>query len=94
MLPPTSPDILTDDARPYFLWWDTLTVAQFRLKLASDDPVERAYYLGALLREANTRDVWPFVTPSDIRVLWPSLRRHLGKRRAMWAFLLDLPEGP
>jgi len=82
------------DARPYFLWWAPLTVAEFREKLASEDLEERVYYLGALLREANTRDVWPFVTPSAIRTLWPRLRRHLGRRRAMWAFLLDLPDAP
>jgi hypothetical protein len=94
MLPPTSPDVLRPDARPYFLWWSPLTVAEFRAKLASEDEGERAYYVGALLREANTRDVWPFVTPMEIRALWPSLRRHLGRRRPTWAFLLDLPEAP
>ncbi len=50
--------------------------------------------MGALLREANSRDVWVFVTPDEIRELWPELGRHLGRGRAMWAWLLELPERP
>jgi hypothetical protein len=33
----------------------------------------RAYWTGALLREANTRDVWLFVTPAALREEWPRL---------------------
>lgn len=73
------------------MWWTTLTVADLHAKLHSDDEGERAYYMGALLREANTRDVWLFVTPDDIRREWARLIRHLGRARAMWAFLLELP---
>ena len=50
--------------------------------------------MGALLREANTRDVWLFVEPDDIRALWPRLARHVGSARSMWAFLLGLPNLP
>lgn len=46
--------------------------------------------MGALLREANSRDVWLFVTPDDIREAWPYLLRHLGRSRAMWAYLLQI----
>jgi hypothetical protein len=49
--------------------------------------------MGALLREANTRDVWSFVRPDAIRALWPKLERHLGRARAMWAYLLGLEDG-
>jgi hypothetical protein len=48
--------------------------------------------MGTLLREANTRDVWLFVQPQEIKDLWPKLVRHLGRSRSMWAFLLGLPE--
>lgn len=91
VLPPTCPDLGDPGARPYFLWWTDLTVAGLRDKLASSDLDERAYWMGSLLREANTRDVWTFVRPSDVRALWPRLVRHLGKSRAMWAFLLGMP---
>jgi hypothetical protein len=76
--------------RPYFLWWLDATVADLRAALTSDDDAVRAYYLGALLREANTRDVWLFVTPAQIRQDWQRLARHLGRTRDMWAWLLDL----
>ena len=66
-------------------------MGQFKVHLASPDPEERAYWMGALLREANTRDVWLFVDPEDIRALWPRLIRHLGRSRQMWAWLLELP---
>lgn len=91
-LGPTTPDLLRDEARPYFLFWTDATVADLRGHLASADLEERAYWMGALLREANTRDVWLFVTPPILRTHWPSLVRHLGRSRAMWAYLLGLPE--
>jgi len=90
-LPPTSSSLSDDEARPYFLWWTDATTADLRAHLRDPSPEVRAYWMGALLREANTRDVWLFVTPNEIRQLWPRLARHLGRTRAMWAFLLDLP---
>jgi len=72
MLPCTSSDLELPDTHPYFLWWTDLTIAQFRERLASSDPDVRAYWMGALLREANTRDVWLFVTTDEIRALCPA----------------------
>ena len=89
-LPPTSPDLALDETQPYFLWWTDATVADLRRHLASHDADERAYWLGALLREANTRDVWLFVGPDVIRAAWPDVFRYLGRARAMWAYLLGL----
>lgn len=93
-LPPTSPALARDEEKPYFLWWADLTVGDLRRKLRDEDPVERAYWLGALLREANTRDVWLFASVADIRAMWPLVYRHLGKSRDMWEFLLGLPPPP
>lgn len=62
MLPPTSDDLRLDETRPYFLWWLDATVGDLREKLRSADEEERAYWLGALLREANTRDVWLYTS--------------------------------
>lgn len=89
-LPPTSDDLEHDDAPPYFLWWSDATVADLRGHLASSDAAERGYWLGALLREANSRDVWQFTTPSTIRKSWPHVRRHVGRARARWEWLLDI----
>ena len=55
-LPPTSPDLLDPAAKPYFLWWCDATVGDLRRNLRLTDPDERAYWLGTLLREANTRE--------------------------------------
>ena len=90
-LPPTSPDLSNPATRPYFLWWVDATVGDLRRHLASPDPDERAYWLGALLREANSRDVWQFVSADSIRADWPRLVRYLGKTRERWAWLLGLP---
>ena len=93
-LPPTS-DLLRDDShRPYFLWWTDATVGDLRAHLRNPDHGVRAYWMGALLREANTRDVWLFVTPDMVRASWDRLQRHLGRSRSMWAFLLQLPDQP
>ena len=90
ILPPTQSDLTSPSAKPYFLWWADCTVEQFRNHISDPDPSVKAYWLGALLREANSRDVWLFTTPTQIRELWPHLLRHLGRARAMWAWLLDL----
>jgi len=90
-LPPTTESLLDDTARPYFLWWTDATVGQLKQHLASADLEERAYWMGALLREANSRDIWLFVTSDEIRALWPRLIRYLGRSRQMWAWLLKLP---
>ena len=68
-----------------------MTVGGLKQRLASNDPDVRAYWMGALLREANTRDVWLFVSPGDIRESWSRLIPHLGRSREMWTWLLDLP---
>jgi hypothetical protein len=91
-LPPTTAALLEDDSRPYFLWWTEATVGELKGHLSATDPEERAYWMAALLREANTRDVWLFVTAAEIRALWPRLIRYLGRSRRMWAWLLELPE--
>ena len=92
LLPPTSEDLLRDETRPYFLFWTDVTVGGLRTLLRSPDLAERAYWTGALLREANTRDVWLFVKPAEVRALWPHLLRYLGKSRPMWAYLLGMGE--
>ena len=91
-LPPTSTDLLRGDANPYFVWWSPCTVDELKEHLRDPDLERRAYWLGAVLREANTRDVWLFVTPAEVRTMWPRLLPHLGKARARWAWLLGMPE--
>jgi hypothetical protein len=92
-LPPTSPELLDDAARPYFLWWTDLTVGGLKEKLQSTEG-DADYFFGALLREANTRDVWLFTTPAEVRRRWPRVARYLGRARRMWAFLLGVDDDP
>jgi hypothetical protein len=94
VLPPTSPDLLLDGTRPYFLWWTDVTVGRLRELLASPDDEDRAYWLGALLREANSRDVWLFTTPAAICRDWARLIRQLGREKSRWSWFLDLPDLP
>ena len=84
-MPPTSAELLDPATRPYFLWWTECTVGELRAKLADPDPETRAYWLGALMREANTRDVWLFTDAETIRASWSHVVRFLGKSREMWA---------
>ena len=60
-LPPTSPELALAGTRPYFLWWTEATVGELRARLLDPDLDVRAYWMGALLREANTRDMWAFL---------------------------------
>ena len=94
MLPPTSECLWEDDTHPYFLWWLDCTIGELKNHLADPDVEKRAYWLGAVLREANTRDVWLFTTPRQIRELWPHLLRHLGRTRDMWSWLLGIEHQP
>jgi hypothetical protein len=85
-MPPTSLFAEDEHALPYFLWWTDVTVGQFRKLIHHPEVETRAYWIGSLLREANTRDVWSFVAPAEVRDLWPALVRHLGRKREMcWA---------
>ena len=88
MLSFTPPERLTDgENRPYFLWDCDLTLDAFRKGLEDSDPEVRAYLIGKLMRQAKPDDVFLFVKPGEIRALWPSLTRHLGRTRAFWSWL-------
>ncbi|MRG90551.1 hypothetical protein [Polyangium spumosum] len=94
---PTNPDLAVplaselddDDATPYFLWDDPMTVAEFRRRLREASAPERDRLLGLLLREARDPDVWRFTTPEEVDARFDSIAKHLGRRKAFWVFLLD-----
>ena len=90
-LPPTSANLSDDGQKPYFLWWTDVTSGDRRRKLQEGPASARAYWLGALLREANTRDVWLFTSVKEISEHWSLIYRYLGKSRELWSFLLRLP---
>lgn len=86
---PLTTDLSRDDARPWFLWDEDLSLAEFRARLAGDDPDERDRLLAKLLREANDTEVWRFVSPDDVARALPRLARRIGTRRLpFWEFLI------
>jgi hypothetical protein len=90
----TPPERLTDGRnRPYFLWDCGLTLDEFRKGLEDPDPEVRAYLIGKLMRQAKPDDVFLFVRPREIRALWPSLTRYLGRTREFWSWLFETWEG-
>ena len=90
VLAPTPPDRLVDDRdRPYFLWDDEMTMAEFRAQLHDVDPEVRAYFIGKLMRQAKPDDVFSFVSLDEIYDLLPAIDRYLGRTRAFWHWLLE-----
>lgn len=81
-------DLSSDDAIPYFLWDQPMTVAELRRRL-NGSAEERYRYLGAILREAREPDVWRFTTPAEVVREWDRLEPQLGRRREFWRFLLS-----
>jgi hypothetical protein len=88
-LNPTPPEKLCDsDGRPYFLWDSDMSLDAFRSLLEHGDPDVRAHAVGKLLRQARTDDALTFVTPEGVARDWFRIRRHLGRRREFWEWLL------
>jgi hypothetical protein len=79
--------------RPYFLWDAEMSLDDFKSALHHDDPAVRAYFLGKLMRQAKPDDVFLFASVPEIRDLWPSVQKYLGRRAAFWSWLLETWEG-
>jgi hypothetical protein len=83
-----STDLSREDAVPYFLWDEPMTLRELRERMARSEE-DRVRILGKILREARESDVWRFTSPAEIDRRWTQLERHLGRRRDFWRFLLD-----
>lgn len=88
MSAPLTTQLDHDDAVPYFLWDQPMTVRELRERLATASKPERTRLLGKILREARDPDVWRFTTPETVLAEWNDVARHLGRRRGFWEFLL------
>lgn len=75
--------------RPYFLWDVPITDAELRERLQDPDPDTRAQWQGVIMREARFEEVWQYLGLTEILRDWPDIRRHLGRKRPYWEFLLD-----
>jgi hypothetical protein len=83
-----STDLKDAASRPYFLWDERRTVAEFRESLQNAGPAEWNRLVGKLLREARDSDVWQFVSPKEVWKHWPALKPFLGRRTGFWDYLL------
>ncbi|HVT44672.1 MAG TPA: hypothetical protein VMT00_09800 [Thermoanaerobaculia bacterium] len=81
-------DLSSEEAIPYFLWDQPMTVGELRRRLKGP-PEERARLIGKIMREAREPDVWLFTTPQEVATNWLQLERYLGRRRDFWKFLLE-----
>ena len=82
-------DVRSAGAAPYFTWDSPVTNGQIRHALREGDEDERLHWIARILREAKYEDVWAYLTlRGDILPSWDRVRTRLGRRRAMWEFLL------
>lgn len=84
----SSHDLERDEGQAYFLRGLPITTGDLRRTLRTSDASMRAHWIAHVLREARYEDVWKFVTPGDIREDYPRIRRHLGRARPFWDFLI------
>jgi len=90
MLNPTPADKMVDlEGHPYFLWDCDMTLTELQRGLQDTDPEVRAYLVAKLMRQAKPDDVFTFVSPKEIRELWPHLERYLGTTRPFWTWLFE-----
>ncbi len=80
-------DLSFEEAVPYFLWDEPMTLRELRSRLSRSDE-DRVRLLGKILREAREPDIWLFTTAEEVNSRWDALERHLGRRRDFWHFLL------
>ena len=77
------------EARPYFLWDEDISVGELREALRNGSDYERVRLAAKMLREARDIDVWEFMTPAEVAEILPKLGRRLGRRAPFWRFLID-----
>jgi hypothetical protein len=88
MIRPLTTDLRRTEDRPYFLWDDDVSVAEFRSRLGSPDRDVAARSFARLLRDARYEDVWIFVTPQDVSERLPEIEPYLGRSRGLWTHLM------
>ena len=77
-----------DEEQVYFLRGLPISTRDLRRTLRDADVATRAHWTAHVLREARYEDVWKFVDPGDVRADYPHIRRHLGRARPFWDFLI------
>jgi len=86
---PLSTNLDDPDAQPYFVWDVPVTVGEVRRLLRDPDERTRALWTARVMREARYPDVWRFLNIADVVERFSLVRRHLGRARRFWEFLID-----
>jgi len=81
-----STNLNVEQAVPYFLWDEPMTVVEFRQRLQTASPAEATRLLTKLLREARDTDVWHFVSPAEVWRRWPAWRLNWAAAAASGCF--------
>lgn len=71
-----------------FAWDRPETEESLRQQLASADPAEWRRLAAWIMREARVSEVWRFLTLRQIADSFSVLAPSLGRRRALWTYLL------
>lgn len=82
-------DLKNDQAVPYFLWDEPMTLGDLRRRLATAGPEERIRLSSKVMREARFAEVVALIPMERMVEDYPLLRRNLGRRRAFWDFLFN-----
>jgi hypothetical protein len=89
VVPSCSRELDSEDAQPYFVWDEPMTVARLRTLLADAEEDVRVRWIARVLRDARFDDVWRFITVDDLVRSWPQVASYLGRRRSFWTWMLD-----
>jgi hypothetical protein len=81
-LPALAPDQLN------FAWDRHETTDSLKRKLSAAKKSEWLVLASWIMREAQTQEVWTFLTLQEISDSYPQLAPLLGKKRKLWDYLL------
>ncbi len=77
-----------EGSKPYFLRNLPISTADFQRNLQHPEPATRAFWMAYVMRAARFEDVWKLVSHGEMREHYALIRRHLGRVRPFWDFLL------
>lgn len=79
---------LTDETVPVFCWDRDWTSAVIREKLQNSSPAQWLQLAGWIMREAPFRDVWVFLSPSQVQDRLSELQPFLGRKKDFWNYII------
>jgi len=80
---------MRDDDVPYFMWDERLTCAELKHQLRTAPMPRRIDLMAKIMRDANDRDVWDYMTPGDLATFGAEIFPRLGWHKGFWVFLYN-----